>query len=45
MFIIAAQRDHYMYKIIMKMLEKDLEKRISSADVVTEITNIVDERQ
>ncbi|EFX65568.1 hypothetical protein DAPPUDRAFT_229617 [Daphnia pulex] len=40
-----ARQGHPMHAIIMKMLEKDLEKRISSADVVTEITNLVDERQ
>jgi hypothetical protein len=45
MFILAEKRDHCMYEIIMRMLEKDPEMRISSADVVTEITNIVDERQ
>jgi serine/threonine protein kinase len=45
MFIIAEKRDHPMHAIIMRMLEKDPEMRISSADVVTEITNIVDERQ
>jgi serine/threonine protein kinase len=45
MFILAARQGHPMHAIIMRMLEKDPEMRISSADVVTEITNIVDERQ
>lgn len=45
-FIIAEKESQHMYKIIMKMLKEMPGERISSADVVTEITNVItDSRQ